>query len=148
MPTSTKKRKTKPKNQKNRGLSSAIAGLSSSLRPGNNRTRGGNHSQRGRKPSKRGRTRMAVGAGIGTRPRKPSRRGLIGVAAGAGLGGAVMAGRRRRGKQDHTESGPPAGQPAAAMDGDPTSTGPYYANDPTGGAQHGDPKGPDFADAA
>jgi hypothetical protein len=141
MPTSTKNRKTKAKNQKSRGLGSAIGALSSSLRPARNRTRG-------RNPSKSGRTRMAVGAGIRTRPRKPSRRGLIGIAAGAGLGGAVMAGRRRRGQQAYTDSGPPADQPAAATDGDPTSTGPYYANDPTGGAQHGDPKGPDFADAA
>ncbi len=95
MPTSTKKRKSrppvgrKPKNQKNGGLGGAIARLASNVRPTTKNTRA-------RKPSNTRLDRVAAGAGMRTRPTRPSRKGLVGIAAGAGLGGAAMAKRRRR----------------------------------------------------
>lgn len=168
MPTSTKKSKTKPpagrnpKNKKNGGLGSAIGGLASRVGPAKTGTRGRKRSNRGlggiaaggglgtrtRKPSKRRTRGTAAGAGLPIRPRRPTRKGLVGIAAGAGLAGAAMAKRRGRGGQDNPTTRPPGEAPGAPIEDIPTAANGGRANDPNGGAGHGDPKGPDFADAA
>jgi hypothetical protein len=166
MPTSTKTSKTKPptagkpKNKNNRGRASSIGGLASRLARSKKGGRARKSSKRGlfgiaagagrgtraRKPSTRRRLGTAAGAGVRFRPRKPSRTGLIGIAAGAGLGGAAMATRRRNGHQAETANWPPVETSAAATQAAPTAD--HHANDPSGGAEHGTPKGPNFADAA
>ena len=147
MPTSMKKSSTKPaagskpKNKKKGGLGGAIAGLASNLSPEQKSTRA-------RKSSNRRLGRIAAGAGVGTLPQRPSRKGLVGIAAGAGLGGVAMAQRRRRARQNEATTGSPAETPAPAMQNVAAAARPGHANDPNGGGEHGDPKGPGFADAA
>jgi hypothetical protein len=168
MPTNTKKSKTKPsagrkpKNSKNRGLGSAIGELASRLGPGKKGGRarkpakrglagiaaGAGRSTRARKPSKSRKSATAAGAGVRFRPRRPSRKGLVGIAAGAGLGGAAMAKSRRRGHQGEATNWPADVTSASAREPVAAAAHPDQANDSNGGAEHGDPKGPGFADAA
>jgi hypothetical protein len=146
MPTSTKKSKTRPptgrrpKYKENGGLGGAMARLASRLRPARKSTRA-------HKTSKTRRDRIAAGAGMGTRPLRPSRKGLVGIAAGAGLGGVAMANRRRAHQREATNR--PLGEaPASAVQDVPAAAHPDRANEPSAGGEHGDPKGPGFADAA
>ena len=168
MPTSTQKSKTKPpagrkpKNQKNRGLGSSIGELASRLGPGKKGGRGRHPAKRGlagiaagagrgtraRKPSKSSKRGTAGGAGLRFRPRRPSRNGLIGIAAGAGLGGAAMATRRRRGHQGEATNWPADETSASAAEHVSAAARANQADDPAGDGEHGDPKGPGFADAA
>jgi hypothetical protein len=147
MPTSTKKSNTKPaagrkpKDKKTGGLRGAIAGLASNLRPARK-------SPRPRKSSNRRLGRIAAGAGMGTRPQRPSRKGLVGIAAGAGLGGVAMAKRHRRAQQNDATTRSPGETPAPGMKDVPAASHPDHANDPNGGGERGDPKGPGVADAA
>ena len=122
MPTNINRSKTKPapgRKTKNKKNS----GLGGSIAGFASSLRPSRKRGRTQKSSNRRLGQIAAGAGRGTRPQRPSRKGLVGIAAGAGLGGVAMAQRRRRAHPDN-------------------------ASDPTGGGNHGDPKGPARADAA
>jgi hypothetical protein len=72
----------------------------------------------------------------------------VGIAAGAGLAGAAVANRRRRPHPSEVTNSSPGETSAPDTEDAPAAARPDHANDPTGAAERGDPKGPGFADAA